>query len=57
RREVPSGANRYWEAIAARVPGQSAEACKRMAESRLFEKAAGTQQGFFGGYVDVVEVR
>lgn len=57
RRSVASGSSRYWEQIAAKVPGQTAETCKRMAETRLFEKAAGTQANFFGSYVEVKEVK
>lgn len=51
---MPSGSGQaYWNKIAARVPGQSAAACKGMAETLLFEKAAGTQANYFGNYVEV----
>ncbi|CAM9474235.1 unnamed protein product [Choristocarpus tenellus] len=57
RQEVPSGVGRpYWEKIAARVPGQTAITCKKMAETMLNRKAIGTQAGFFGSYVEVDEV-
>lgn len=56
RKEVPSGkGNAYWEKIAARVPGQDAAACKRVAESMLFEAAVGTKSNYFGGYVETIE--
>lgn len=56
RREVPSGSGQaYWNAIAARVPGQNAAACKGMAESLLFEKAVGTKSNYFGGYIETKE--
>ncbi|CAM9789470.1 unnamed protein product [Discosporangium mesarthrocarpum] len=58
RQQVPSGSGKaYWEAIAARVPGQSAINCKKMAETLLLQKAAGTQAGFFGSYIDVKETK
>lgn len=56
RKEVPSGkGNAYWEKIATRVPGQNAAACKRVAESMLFEAAVGTKSNYFGGYVETIE--
>eukprot|EP00903_Cladosiphon_okamuranus_P018617 g17137.t1 len=56
RKEVPSGkGNAYWEKIAARVPGQNAAACKRVAESMLFEAAVGSKSNYFGGYVETIE--
>lgn len=56
RKEVPSGnGDAYWEKIAARVPGQNAAACKRVAESMLFEAAVGTKSNYFGGYIETKE--
>lgn len=56
RKEVPSGkGDAYWEKIAARVPGQNAAACKRVAESMLFEAAVGTKSNYFGGYIETIE--
>lgn len=56
RKEVPSGSgDAYWQKIAAKVPGQNAAACKRVAESMLFEAAVGSKSNYFGGYIEVNE--
>lgn len=56
RKEVPSGkGDAYWQKIAARVPGQDAASCKRVAESMLFESAVGTKSNYFGGYIETKE--
>mmetsp|Transcript_10586 Transcript_10586/g.18139 ORF Transcript_10586/g.18139 Transcript_10586/m.18139 type:complete len:198 (-) Transcript_10586:128-721(-) len=54
RKKVPSNARNYWIKIASRVPGQTPETCKAMAQSVQYAKAAGEAQNYWG---DVVEVR
>ncbi len=55
RREIPSSVPGYWNKIAAKVPGQTAETCKAMTNQILLDKARGTGKQFFGGYVEVKE--
>ncbi|TFJ80767.1 hypothetical protein NSK_007944 [Nannochloropsis salina CCMP1776] len=57
RREVPSSAASYWQKIASKVPGQTAETCKAMTNQLLLDKARGTGKNFFGGYVEVKETK
>ena len=55
RKEVKSNAPRYWEQIAAQVDGQSAEACKQMANQIALDKARGTSSNFFKEVIEVKE--
>jgi len=55
RRSIPSNARNYWVKVAAKVPGQTPESCKAMAQSVQYQKAAGEASNFWGGYVEVKE--